>query len=72
MCQQNVAEATLYLKSKNNESDLIGRLIGHNGNRYRPPIVLEPNLNAFFKKMKILQTKQIYDEMIQLNQEDLR
>ena len=66
MCQQNMAEASLYLKSKGNESDLIGRLIGHNGIRYRPRIVLQPNLNQFFTQMKSLQIKQLYDEMINL------
>jgi hypothetical protein len=49
MCTPNVAEASLYLKTKNNESDLIGRLMGQNGARYRPRIVLEPNLNLFYK-----------------------
>ena len=34
---QGEAEALLYLKSKNNESDLIGRLVGPNG-RYQPRI----------------------------------
>ena len=61
-----MAEASLYLKSKGNESDLIGRLIGHNGIRYRPRIVLQPNLNQFFTQMKSLQIKQLYDEMINL------
>lgn len=54
MCTPNVAEASLYLKTKNNESDLIGRLMGQNGTRYRPRIVLEPNLNLFYKQMKSL------------------
>jgi len=66
MCQSNVAEATVYLKTKNNESDLIGRLMGQGGARYRPRIVLEPNLNQSFKQMKILQLKQLIDEMVLL------
>jgi len=66
MSQQNVAEATVYLKTKNNESDLIGRLMGQGGARYRPRIVLEPNLNQCFKQMKTLQFKQLIDEMVML------
>ena len=51
---QGEAEAQLYLKSKNNESDLIGRLVGSNG-RYQPRIQIEPNLSHLFRELKTVQ-----------------
>jgi len=66
MVQPNEAEASLYLKTKNNENDLIGRIIGGNGVRYRPRTVLESNLSFLYKQMRDLQSKQLYEELVQL------
>jgi len=51
---QPEAAAELYIKSKNNESDLIGRLISSNG-RYQPRIHIEQNLSHLFRELKTVQ-----------------
>ena len=48
------AEAYIYLKSKNNESDLIGRLVSSNG-RYQPRIQIESALSHLFRELKTVQ-----------------
>jgi len=64
MCNEERASATIYLKTRNNESDLIGRIMGSNG-RYKPQIILEQNLNQFYKSFKAQQMKRIMNKMIE-------
>jgi hypothetical protein len=66
MVTPNEAEASLYLKSSGNENDLIGRIIGPNGSRYRLRTAIEANLSTLYRQMREVQNKQLQDELVHL------
>lgn len=59
------AAAEIYIKSKNNESDLIGRLVSSNG-RYQPRVHIEQNLSHLYRELKQVITHMIWEEMLQM------
>ena len=68
MVDESRACAALYLKSKKNEQDFIGRFMGPTG-RYRPIIVVDQNQIFYWTQFKETQQTRLIYEVLALNKD---
>ena len=65
LCKQESSEFEVYLKARNNDSDIIGQvIIGPNCARYKYKVKIDPNLVQMFKEMRQSVKLYTYLEMI--------
>ena len=71
LCQQDKgAECLIYMKAKNNDSDLIGNILGSNGARLRPIVKVDPFLEQLLVYLHRVLLLANVVEIIQISKED--
>ena len=73
LCQQDKgAECLLYMKARNNDSDLIGNIIGSNGARLKPFFRIDEHLDQLLVYLHRVLLLANVVEIIQISKEDAR